>query len=71
MVVEQDQLSAEEQAAKAARLQFLQQQALGFLNQVRGLKIQLFMALDELPDELREYLYKELLQAAGIIEVKK
>jgi hypothetical protein len=66
-------MSEEEAAGHAARMQFLQQQALNFMNQIRMVKISLLMAdqAGELSGQLKEFLYNELLQCAGIVEVKK
>ncbi len=66
-------LSEQEQAELAARRQFLQQQALMLMNNIRQLKIQLLMAdqNQELSNQLKEFLYGELVQCAGLMEVKK
>jgi len=66
-------ISNEEAAAKMARVQFLQQQALGFMNQTRALTIQLMLAdqKDEISDDLKLWIHSELVRCAGLLEVKR
>jgi hypothetical protein len=60
-------------AAEKAREQFLENQALALLNQVRVLKLTLLLADDnqELSGELKSWLYKELMQCAAVVEVRE
>jgi len=65
--------SEQEMAEHAARMEFLRSQALGFMNQIRMLKLQLLLAdqTGDLSEEFKNYLCGELIQIAGIVEVKK
>lgn len=65
--------SEPEQAAREAQLAALRQQALLLINTCRGLRCQLMIADDakELSPELKEYLFRELLKCAAIVEVQK